>query len=177
MRKLLESRNFYLVLAFLLLLYMVIDAAILNLPKYFFWLNFILSFISIVLLLYFRYRKYPAYYQRKFRDKTYLIFSSIAILFFSLVFQFYLYIPIDILVYLGPKQPNFEYYQCRITDITQRGYNKVTFEFLDRKYTRRLDIGQFERDDLIENYLVELEVKKSLFGAYYVSYFDLKSKE
>lgn len=172
-----SSKWFLLLMAVFLFLYLKTGSKVLNFPKYFVWVSFIISALAIIILFSVRYKKHKQYYKRKLQDKLYLFFYLICILFFTFLIHFFLRIPANLIVEKAATNSDVEYYNCEIKSVTTVGYDKISFIFLKNKYSRFYSIAGYNSQELKSDYMIKLEVKKSILDAYYVTKFELVKKQ
>lgn len=150
------------------ILYLNLNFRIINLPSWFEYLRFFLVLFLFILFFYSRYKKYVEYYQKIIKDKVYISFFIIATLIFSYVGQSFLNIPF--LYYLKIKSTNsliFKDY-ANITSFSELKYDTIVYTYNNRDYWIYYNLKSFDTNEIIKNKKVELYLRETLFGAYYV---------
>ncbi|HLP37071.1 hypothetical protein [Lacibacter sp.] len=175
--RLLNGRRLYLIILAFIILYLVTSSKILNFPGFLSLACLILSFLVIIVFMYVRYRYYKEYYLRKFRDKFYVLGFVVGIIFFSGLFQFALRVPINLLIAQSATSSACEYYDCRIKSVNTIGYDKISFIFLDKRYSRYYSIAGYDLQQLKSSYVIKLEVKKSILDSYLIESFELTTRK
>lgn len=175
--RLLKRRWLYLISAFIVFLYQLTNSKVLNFPRFLSLACLMFSFLVIIVFIYIRYRKYKEYYLRKFRDKFYVLGFVVGIIFFSGLFQFALRVPINLLIAQSATSSDSEYYDCRIKSVNTIGYDKISFIFLDKRYSRYYSIAGYDLQQLKSSYVIKLEVKKSILDSYFIESFELTTRK
>lgn len=172
----LNSRKTYLVLLLLLLVYLFLDDRILNEPFGFTITRYLLACVAVLAFCYSRVVKYRQYYQRKFKDKIFIIAAVLIISLFTIFVQAILSIPTSFLIKLYAKNNPTEYYECKIKNVVTTDIDKVHFIFLNRRYSRYVDLDGQSRKELINNYWLVVGVKRSIANSFYLESVQLKEK-
>jgi hypothetical protein len=191
--KLLDSKLAIVIAFILIILFYGTNYDIINRPFYLFLIQAFVAFIVIVLFQFWRYKKHTEYYKRKFKDKVYLGFIIFATMFFSFCFAGFLNSPVNNYIKHKAQDNPTKYYECYVWYVSAKlSYNKVHFTFIDgtshitrinlKKYglRRQSNINIFEEsydlDNLKDDYVLCLEVKKSIFDTYIIEDKYLKKK-
>ncbi len=173
--KILNSKFLYILLAILVLIYLFQDDKILNLSFSFFWIRSLLAFCLITIFFLWRYNEHKVYYQRKFKDKVYISGLFLGALVFTLMLQGLICIPINFLIKQSATEQT-EIFYCKITNVVTTNIDKIHFEFLGKRYSRYFNVNNYNRNDLIMNYNLKVEVKKSIWSTYYIDKMSLEKK-
>ncbi len=156
---------------------MFTDSKVLNLPTGLFWIRYSVCVLLLGWLFIFRMRKYKEYYKRKFRDVIHLVGAITGVLFFSLIFQAVLNIPVNLIIEKYSKQDSYEVYNCEIKSINTIGYDKVTFVFKDKSYSRYYSLAGLKTAEIKKQYQMKLIVAESIYNTYYLKSLELVRKE
>jgi hypothetical protein len=176
LNNILNSRKTYLIILLLLLVYLFLDDRILNEPLSFKITKYILAAFIVLAFCYSRFVKFRQYYQRKFKDKVFVIGAVLIISLFTIFVEAILTIPTNFFIRLNAKNNPVEYYECQIRNVVTTGIDKVHFIFLDRRYSRYVDLNGRSRKELINNYLLVVGVKRSIANSFYLESAQLKEK-
>lgn len=173
-----ESRMFYLVLALLLIIYYRMDLKIINLPKKFELYTFATAFISLIVLLFWRYLKYKEYYRKLYTDWIYLFGILIGVILFSFILQRILKIPLNYLVKMNASNESTLICSCEIINYIDKvgKADVLMYKYEGEIYSFRYNIRDLERNDIIQNFTVEISAYSSLWGTYYIDSFSLEKK-
>ena len=174
--KLLNSKYFYFVLLILLVIYLRNHERILNEPTHFFPIRTLFALFLIGMFSYSRFRKFKNYYKRKLRDRITVIFYVVLHLFFIFLLQGLLDIPIGLAIKSYAKNSKPKIFKCDIKNVNTTGFDKITFVFLGKRYSRYFVIHNHTRKEIISDFYLEVAAKKSLWGSYYLESMELKEK-
>ena len=177
LQKILNSRMTYIALLGLVLLYRFQDDRILNIPTRIFIITLAVSFFAVMLFLLLRFRAYTEYYKRKLNDKIYIAVLILVIVIFSFLLQGIISIPLNVLIKRNSVDSLTETFECPISNVITTGTDKIHFVFMGSTYSRYFEVNGFDRKDLIEHYILEIEAKKSLWDTYYIERMSLKKKQ
>lgn len=86
-------------------------------------------------------------------------------------------IPINLLIEKNSKQGSNEVYNCEVIGVNTNAYDKVTFLFKERQYTRYYSLAGFPKGEIRKLYHVRLEVAESIFNTYSVKSLELERNE
>ena len=186
------SKAFIIMLLITLIIYYYFGVLkVLNVPMWVSILKMSITIIIMLLFLFWRFKLYPEYYKRIYKDKVYAIFAVVSFIVMSFVFQMVASVPFNFIVKESFKNNPVEFYDCRITDYSTRTGGRgvsVYYEFLNNDYwikygarTIRAIVNINEDDQLIEeelqnNYVVRLQVRKSFWNMYYVEEMNITRK-
>ena len=176
LEKLLGSKTLYLVLLAFVMVYLLGDDKILNLPSYLFISKFVIVFVSLSIFVLWRRSKYKTYYERKFKDKVYLVGLFLGLVVFSLIIQGVLNIPLNYVIISKSKNSSIENYDCEIINIETTDIDKIQFKFLGKNYSRYYNVNDYEKKDLMQNYWLNIQVRKSIWDTYYIESMNLQRK-
>lgn len=172
----LNSRKTYLIILFLLIIYLFQDDRILNEPLAFLTIRYVLASLIVLIFCYSRFIKFKRYYEKKMKDTVFIV-SAILIIILSIIFcQAILSIPSNFFIKLYAKNSETEYYKCKIQNVVTTKVDKVHFIFLNRTYSRYLNIKDYFRKDLIDNYWLVIGVKKSIANSFCLESMQLEEK-
>lgn len=174
--KLLNSKVLYIILLACVLAYLYSDDRILNLPNYLFTSKFIIVFILLSIFVLWRYSKYKTYYKRKFKDKVYLVGLLLGVVVFSLIIQGVLNIPLNYVIISKSKNSTIESYKCEIINVETTDIDKIQFKFLGKNYSRYYNVNNYKKNDLMHNYWLNIQVKKSIWNTYCIESMKLQNK-
>lgn len=176
LNQILNSNKTYIILLFFVLFYLFQDDKILNKPYWLFWTNSIVSFILISAFCIWRFMKFKQYYVEKFRSKFFVFLFLIGIVILTILSQAIISIPINFLIKSTAKDSNIEYFECKITNVVKTGIDKIHFTFLNRKYYRYFNVTNYDRKDLLNNYYLQIGVKKGCLDTYLIESMDFIEK-
>lgn len=174
--KILNSKTLYFILLASVLVYLFGDDKVLNLPDYLWVSKFTFVFVSLSMFVFWRYTKHKRYYERKFKDKVYLVGFVLTVVIFSSIIQGTLNIPINYLIKSNSRNSSVENYYCEITNVVTTNIDKIHFKFRGKVYSRYYNVSHFSRKDLMQNYWLSIQVKKSIWNTYYIEGMKLQSK-
>lgn len=177
LEKILNSKTLYIILLASVLAYLFTDDKILNLPKYLFISKFVIVFVSLSIFVLWRSSKYKTYYERKFKDKVYLVGLFLGLVVFSLIIQGVLNYPLNYIIIKKSKKNSVECFNCEITNVITTNIDKIHFKFMGKKYSRYYNVNDYERKDLMQNYWLKIQVRKSIWNSYYIESMNLQSKK
>jgi len=174
----LNSRKFVFTLLGIVILYMISDELIINLPKWIFGVMFLISAAIIVAVFLWRYAKYNAYYRQLLNNKLNIAGLVVVIIFCSAFLQLFMNVGIDFFLVQMSKTNSKEIYDCKIDNIqtANRYGDKVGFVFRGQVSSGKINTGDYKNSDLIANFMVRIWVRKSLFGSYYLQKVQLVRK-
>ena len=185
--KLFGSKIFIFALLIVVIIYYNDITKVLNVPLWFSILKMGITIFLMLLFLFWRFKLFPEYYKRKYKDKIYVGFTVFTIIVLSFVFQMFLSIPFNFIVKKSAENNPIELYDCRITYFSsiRRGGHYVHYEFLDdcysvswsyrniKKITNAEDRKSIE-EKLQKDYVLRLQVEKTFWNIYYVENISLK---
>jgi len=181
--KLFISKIFIFILLLLVYIYYYFGITkVLNVPLWFSLLKMGITIILMLLFLFWRFKLYPEYYKRKYKDKLYVGFTVFSIIVLSFLFQMFLSIPFNFIVKETAKNNPIELYDCRITNyIPRKGFTTIHYEFLNNDYWYRCNYRNIKKnininiednriieEELQNNYVCRLQVRKTFWNIYYV---------
>lgn len=176
LEKLLNSKALYVILLACVLAYLYSDDKILNLPNYLFISKFVIVIVSLSIFVLWRRSKYKTYYERKFKDKVYLVGLFLGLVVFSLIIQGVLNIPLNYIILTNSKNNSVESFNCEITNVVTTNIDKIHFKFMGNKYSRYYNVNDYERKDLMQNYWLNIQVRKSNWDTYCIESMNLQRK-
>lgn len=167
--KILKSKWIYFLLLIGIVLYLRDNQLILNPPKYIFWILFSLSFIILSVL--------------EIKDKIKItksiwdyFFVMITVSFFSIYIALILKIPINEYIIFKSQNEIFEK-KCKISNYISGRSDRLLFYFDDKVYSVGFqNHNHLERKNIIDNYLLRVEYKRSIFNTYVVQEYELIKK-
>ncbi|KAF2338840.1 hypothetical protein RB619_04485 [Flavobacterium sp. LHD-80] len=167
--KILKSKWIYFLLLIGIVLYLRDNQLILNPPKYIFWILFSLSFIILSVL--------------EIKDKIKItksiwdyFFVMITVSFFSIYIALILKIPINEYIIFKSQNEIFEK-KCKISNYISGRSDRLLFYFDDKVYSVGFQNHKhLERKNIIDNYLLRVEYKRSIFNTYVVQEYELIKK-
>ncbi len=174
----LNSRKFVFTLLGIVILYMISDELIINLPKWVFGVMFLISAAIIVAVFLWRYAKYNGYYRQLLNNKLNIAALVVVIIFCSAFLQLFMNVGIDFFLVQMSKTNSKEIYDCKIDNIqtSNRYSDKVGFVFRGQVSSGKINTRDYKNSDLIANFMVRIWVRKSLFGSYYLQKVQLVRK-
>jgi hypothetical protein len=165
--EILNSKWFYIVLLLLALITYKQHGLIINKPIILIYFKFLFSFSLLISILIWRYIKFKAYYQRKLRDKTYLVFLIVSSIIFTVYISYLVDLPLNYVLKVNSKKQSTKIVYCDIINYTDFKKDIVTYKFNGRTYRYYLDING-SSEDVIKYYKLQITLKSTLMGAYVI---------
>jgi hypothetical protein len=177
LNKFLNSKLNIIILLVGVLIYNFERNRILNTPKWLTILLILLTFSTILIFLFFRYRKFKEYYKSRFKDKFYVSGFVLGILIFTLICQSFFWIPLNYYIKFKSKNNEQMEFRSEITNVFTTGYNRIDYSFKREIYSAYLDLTLYDKKELTDKYYLLIKAKKSIFGIYYVNSFEINNKK
>ncbi|MDX6188092.1 hypothetical protein SGQ83_01925 [Flavobacterium sp. Fl-318] len=167
--KILKSKWIYFLLALGIVLYLKDNQLILNPPKYIFWILFSMSFLILFVLEI----KSEAKSKKTILDYFLVV---ITVGFFSILLAVILKIPIN--QYIIYKTDNEIFTEkCEVSNYISGRTDRLLFYFNKNKYSIGFqNSNHLKREDIIDNYLLKINYKKSILDTYVVEDYVLIKK-
>jgi|GEM_PF-2490161 hypothetical protein len=176
LNKFLNSKLNIIILLVGVLIYNFERNRILNTPKWLTILLILLTFSTILIFLFFRYRKFKEYYKSRLKDKFYVSGFVLGILIFTLICQSFFWIPLNYYIKFKSKNNEQMEFRSEITNVFTTGYNRIDYSFKREIYSAYLDLTLYDKKELTDKYYLLIKAKKSIFGIYYVNSFEIINK-
>lgn len=164
---LINSNYLYLIILVIVLIYFFSENKILNIPVF---INFTRILISVFLVCIFFLLnvKYKKSVSRRKVFFTFLKENGLNFIVLVFVCQISLGIPFNYLVRSLSKNNKLETISCPITNVITTNIDKIYFTFKGKQYSRYYRVNEYNREELINGYLLNVQVRKSIFNTYYI---------
>lgn len=172
----LNSRKTYLAILVLSVIYLFLDDSVLNEPFALKISKWVIAIFFTLVVCYSRFLKFKAYYSRKIRDFIFIISALFITALFTIFFQAILSILTNLTIILFSTNSQVEYRKCPITNVITTGIDKVHFIFEGQKYSRYFEVNEHTREELINNFHLQVGLKKSIGNSYYLESLELQEK-
>lgn len=172
----LSSRKTYFVILVLAFIYLFLNDRILNEPILLKLFKWTISCSIVVIVCYFRYIKFKDFYRKKIKDLAFVISALFTTTFFTILIQGFLSIPINLIIILFSSNSQIEYKKCPIVNVITTGIDKVHFMFEEQRYSRYFEVNGHTREDLINNFVLQVAIKRSIGNTYYIESKELQKK-
>lgn len=168
LRRILNSKRTYLILLLPVITYYFLDTQILNEPVNLISLKALISAIVLILFLYARYTKFKEYYVEFIKQMRFLdsLICLAGLLFTGIILQAIISIPLYLFIIAKAQKSDTEYFDCKIRNVVTTGIDKIHFEFKGERYSRNFNTAGYSRKELLNNYHLEIAVKKSIANMY-----------
>lgn len=171
--KLLESKILYLVLLVLAFMYLYLDSRVINVPRWIYQLEFVVSFLALTGVSLARYFKFRDYYRRQFKDAIFLIAFSLFLVLLLFLGRAVLRIPVAAYLTYVAKDSPIEQVECEIVNVSTLKIDKITYRFNKESYWRYISLNGLSRTQILKNYKVLLSARLSTYGAYLIEDFQM----
>lgn len=167
--KILKSKATYFALLLILLVYLFFDDKILKYPSWYLASKWSAALLITGMLFIHRINCYREYYKSKSKDVYFIINAALTLIWSTFFISLLINIPVSYYLKETAKNSPLEYKTCEIKNAINNRGERIAFIFEGKTYTRRYDIGSLKREDILKNYYMQIGIRKSKWGTYYLA--------
>jgi hypothetical protein len=169
-----KNKLFLLALVVLVLLAKQYSRTVLNLPSTLIWSKYVLAIGFTIIFFIKRINKFNTFYRKKIKNLADIVILFFRFIFLSVILWLTIHVILSYLIFtLADKEPIT--YNCKITTDFTINEDKVMYSFKNKNYIIGI-IHTQTLADLRNKYYIKIEVTKSIFNSYILSYGQLREK-